>query len=133
MNSLKINEAGFESTVDANETLLLRFVMDDAHAVVDQGLAGMFPNTVFAHVNVAQEPSLARMFSLNSEPAVAIFRQKIILFFEKGEQDGEKLAYLLQKISMLDMDKIRMNIEKDKAEQALHMRRACPTIRARTI
>lgn len=133
MDSLKINEGNFESTVDNSETLLLRFVSDDADAIVDQGLSDRFPNTVFAHVNVDQEPSLAHMFSLGSEPAVAIFRQKIVLFFEKGEHDGEKLDYLLQKISMLDMDKIRMNIEKEKAEQAVHLRRACPTVRARMI
>lgn len=133
MNSLKISEANFESTVDSNEMLLVRFVLQDSDATLDKRLAGMFPNTIFAHVNIGEEAALARMFSLDGEPAVAIFRQKIILFFEKGVQDSERLGYLLQQISMLDMDKIRTNIDKEKAAQALHMRRACPTQRARTI
>ena len=131
MNSLKISAASFESTVNSSETMILRFVLNDDDANPDQGLRSMFPNAVFAHINVAQEPTLAEMFSVNAEPAIAIFRQKIILFFEKGEQDSEKLTYLLQKISMLDMDKVRQNIEKEKAAQALHMRRACPTVRAK--
>lgn len=131
MNSLKISEANFESTVDATETLVVRFVPDDTQAIVDKRLSAMFPNTVFAHVNVDQDPSLARMFSLDGEPAVAVFRQRIILFFEKGQPETERLVYLLQQISMLDMDKVRLNIEKEKAAQALHMRRVCPTVRSR--
>ncbi len=133
MNSLKISEANFESTVDATETLVVRFVTDDSQAIVDKRLSAMFPNTVFAHVNVDQDPSVARMFSLDGKPAVAVFRQRIILFFENGQQDTEKLVYLLQQISMLDMDKVRLNMEKEKAAQALHMRRACPTVRSRMI
>ncbi|MCM0044937.1 MAG: hypothetical protein NBV65_09945 [Burkholderiaceae bacterium] len=133
MNSLKIDAASFESTVETSETLVLQFVRDDADALANRGLAGMFPQTVFAHVNVNEAPSVARMFAVADEAAVAIFRQKIILHFDKSAPDVEKLGYLLQQISTLDMDKIRMNIEKDKAEQALHMRRACPTVRGRVI
>ena len=133
MNSLKISAASFEPTVNSSETLILRFVLNDDDAIPDQALRSMFPNAVFAHVRVDQEPTLATMFSVNAEPAIAIFRQRIVLFVEKGEQDSETLAYLLQKISMLDMDKVRQNIQQEKAAQALHMRRVCPTVRARMI
>lgn len=54
MNSLKISEDNFESTVNSNETLVIRFVLQDADAAVDKRLSGMFPNTVFAHVNIDQ-------------------------------------------------------------------------------
>jgi hypothetical protein len=37
----------------------------------------------------------------------------------------------MQQISMLDMDKIRQNIEQEKAAEALHMRRACPISRGK--
>lgn len=129
MRSLKISQASFESSVHASETLVLRFVLSDADVDPDQKLQDKFPAVVFAHANINQEPALASMFSLNGETALAIFRQKIILFLEKGDLDGERLGGVLAQISALDMDQIRLNMEKEKAEQALHMRRACPTVR----
>ena len=60
-----------------------------------------------------------------------IFRQRIMLYVEKGFHDTEKFRYLMQQISMLDIDKIRQNIEKEKAVEALRMRRACPISRGK--
>ena len=88
---------------------------------------------MLAHCNVKQDPALAKKFGLEDESALLIFRQRIILYVEKGFHDTEKVSYLMQQISLLDMDKIRQNIEQEKAAQALHMRRACPTIRAKHI
>jgi len=129
MRSLKISQASFEPSVHASETLVLRFVLSDADVDPDQNLQDKFPDVVFGHVQINQEPDLASMFSLNNETALAIFRQKIILFLEKGDLDSERLGGLLTQISALDMDQIRLNMEKEKAEQALHTRRACPTVR----
>ncbi len=133
MKSSAVSAANFEALVDASETLILRFVSSDSEISQDQVLASLIPSAVLAHCNVAQEPALAKTFGLEDESALVIFRQRIILYVEKGFHDTEKVTYLMQQISMLDMDKIRQNIEKEKAAEALHMRRACPTIRAKLI
>jgi len=133
MSSSEVNSTNFEAIVDTSETLILRFVLSDTEITQDQILASLIPSAVLAYCNVKQEPALARTFGLEDESALVIFRQRIILYLEKGFHDKEKVSYLMQQISMLDMDKIRHNIEQEKAAQALHMRRACPTIRAKHI
>lgn len=129
MHSLKICLANFESSVNASETLVLRFVLNDADIALDQNLQNDFSDVNFAYANINDDPDLASMFSLKDETALAIFRQKIILFLEKDDVDSERLRGLLGKISELNMDQIRLNLEKEKAELALHTRRACPTLR----
>ena len=133
MSSSEVNSTNFEALVDTSETLILRFVLSDTEISQDQILASLIPSAVLAHCNVKLEPALAQTFGLEDESALVIFRQRIILYVEKGFHDTEKVSYLMQQISMLDMDKIRHNIELEKAAQALHMRRACPTIRAKHI
>lgn len=133
MKSLNVSPTNFEAVVDTSETLILRFVLSEAEISQDQVLASLVPSAMLAHCDVKQVPALAKTFGLEDESALVIFRQRIILYVEKGFHDTEKVSYLMQQISMLDMDKIRQNIEKEKAAEALHMRRACPTIRAKLI
>jgi hypothetical protein len=133
MKSLNVSPTNFEAVVDTSETLILRFVLSEAEISQDQVLASLVPSAVLAHSNVKQDPALARTFGLEDESALVIFRQRIILYVEKGFHDTEKVSYLMQQISMLDMDKIRQNIEQEKAAEALHMRRACPISRGKMI
>ena len=131
MKSLTVSSTNFEELVDSSETLILRFILNDTETSQDQVLASLVPSAVLAHCDVKQVPALAKTFGLEDESALVIFRQRIILYVEKGFHDAEKVSYLMQQISMLDMDKIRQNIEQEKAAEALHMRRACPISRGK--
>jgi len=107
--------ADFDALVETSETLIVRFVTSATETGQDQLLASVIPSAVIAHCDVHQEPELSQRFGLVTESALLIFRQRIILYFEKGAHDVDRVAYLMQQISMLDMDKIRENIEKEKA------------------
>jgi hypothetical protein len=131
MKSLTVSSTNFEELVDTSETLILRFILNDTEISQDQVLASLVPSAVLAHCDVKHASALAKTFGLEDESALVIFRQRIILYVEKGFHDTEKVSYLMQQISMLDMDKIRQNIEQEKAAQALHMRRACPISRGK--
>ena len=133
MTSFEVSSTNFEALVDTSETLILRFVLCDTEMLEDRVLASLVPSAVIAHCNVKQEPALALKFGVEEESALVIFRQRIILYVDMGFHDTEKVSYLMQQISMLDMDKIRHNIEQEKAAQALHMRRICPISRAKLI
>jgi hypothetical protein len=133
MKSLAVSSTNFEELVDTSETLILRFILNDTEISQDQVLACLVPSAVLAHCDVNQAPSLAKAFGLDGESALVIFRQRIILFVEKGFHDAERVGNLMQRITMLDMDKIRQNIEKEKAAEALHMRRACPISRGKML
>jgi len=131
MSPSTTSAADFDALVETSETLIVRFVTSETETGQDQLLASVIPSAVIAHCDVHQEPELAQRFGLVNESALLIFRQRIILHFEKGAHDVDRVAYLMQQISMLDMDKIRENIEKEKAAEALHLRRACPISRAK--
>jgi len=115
MKSINVSPTNFEAVVDTSETLILRFVLSEAEISQDQILTSLMPSAVLAHSNVKQDPALARTFGLEDESALVIFRQRIILYVDKGFHDTEKVSYLMQQISMLDMDKIRQNIQQEKA------------------
>ena len=127
------DETNFEALVDESETLIMRFVLSDSEISQDQVLTSLAPAAVLAHCNVTEEQALAQTFGLREESALAIFRQRIILYFETGFHSLDRVSYLMQQISMLDMNKIRQNIEQEKAAQALHIRRTCPIARAKLI
>ncbi len=133
MSFFEVSSTNFKALVDSSETLILRFVLSDAEILQDRVLASLVPSAVLAYCNVKQESAIAMAFGVEDESALVIFRQRIILYVERGFHDTGKVSYLMQQISMLDMDKIRHNIEKEKAAQALHMRRACPISRAKLI
>lgn len=118
MSSFEVSSTNFEALVDTSETLILRFVLRDTEILQGRVLASLVPSAVLAHCNVKQEPALALTFGMEDESALVIFRQGIILYVDNGFHDTEKVSYLMQQISMLDMDKIRQNIEQEKAAQA---------------
>ncbi len=130
---LKLGEDNFFSMVDTCETLVISFVLNDEVFSISPVLTAKFPNVRFAYVNLRDEPRLSGMFNLTAEPALVISRQATILYIEKGSHEAEKVDYLLQKISLLDMNRVRLHIEQEKAAHALHMRRACPIIRAKLL
>jgi hypothetical protein len=70
------------------------------------------------------------MFGLSKEPALLIFREQVVLYFERGEHSRERIAGLLTQVCALDMAQVREAIAEEKrAEIALRMRRVCPTAR----
>jgi hypothetical protein len=73
---------------------------------------------------------VAAMFGLGAEPALLIFRERVVLYLEVGEHTRERIEGLLTQILALDMHAVREDIEEQKrAEIALRMRRVCPTAR----
>jgi hypothetical protein len=74
--------------------------------------------------------AVAALFGLDSEPALVIFRDRIVLYLEPGVHPLERVEALLAQVRVLDMDQVRAAIEDEKrAEVALRMRRVCPTAR----
>ena len=106
------DETNFEALVDESETLIMRFVLSDSEISQDQLLTSLAPAAVLAHCNVTEEQALAQTFGLREESALAIFRQRIILYLETGFHSLDQVSYLMQQISMLDMNKIRQKLNK---------------------
>lgn len=124
---LDLTHADFHSRVEASATLVVEFANASQPASESHPLAERFPAVTFARVDPAREPDIASMFGLATAPALLIFRESIVLYFEVGAHSIERTADLITRIRALDLDKVRAAIAKERAETAVHMRRICPT------
>jgi thioredoxin 1 len=128
MTTLALTRELFDAAVASHPLLVVQFVPGSAWPMAD--LAQRFPDVAFAHVDPERDPMVAALFGLGPEPALLIFRERIVLYLEKGVHAPERVEALLAQVRALDMDQVRAAIEEEKrAEVALRMRRVCPTAR----
>ena len=106
LKSFPVGERNFEALVDTSETLLMRFVLNEHELEQDQVLSTLAPSAVLAHCQVNQESALAQTFGMNEQGGLAIFRQRIILYLEKGCHSIDQVSYLMQQI---DRKSTRLN------------------------
>jgi len=84
----------------------------------------------FLHVDPHAAPAIAAMFGVSEGPALLILRQKIVLYFALAEHTADEIGTLLERVEALDMDQVQRALQAEReAEQALRMRRVCPTAR----
>jgi len=74
------------------------------------------PHITFGKVDTEAEQALAAAASISSIPTLMIFRDGILLFSEAGALPGPELEGLVSQVEALDMDEVRADIERMKAE-----------------
>ena len=130
MNVLSLSDESFRPAVESTAILLVEFAIGAVADGAQHPLADRFPLVTFARVDAKGAPAVAAMFGMGEEPALLIFREQIVFYFERGEHSAERIAGLLAQVCALDMTQVREAIEEEKrAEVALRMRRVCPTAR----
>ena len=90
MSVLSLADESFRPTVEATPILAVEFAVG---AVGDGGhhpLADRFPLVTFAGVDPARAHAVAAMFGLGEEPALLIFREQTVLYFERGEHSADE-------------------------------------------
>ena len=128
MSVLRLTEDSFHQTVSESECLVVEFGIASAGASVLEQLRQRHAGTVFAHVDPQAQPELAALFGLGEEPALLIFREKVVLYLEEGEHSAMRVDELLEQVLALDMNVVRAEIDEQKrTEVALGIRRMCPT------
>ncbi len=73
---------------------------------------------VWGKLDTENQGELATAFGIRSIPTVMVFRQGILLFSQAGVLPGGALDELVTKISELDMDAIRKDIEEHEKAHA---------------
>lgn len=76
------------------------------------------PHITFGKVDTEAEQDLAAAAGISSIPTLMIFRDGILLFSEAGALPGPELANLLDQVEALDMEEVRADIERLKADAA---------------
>ncbi|MGE3876862.1 MAG: thioredoxin family protein [Parvibaculaceae bacterium] len=124
---IELTQSDFHSRVEGSAILVVEFAVSAAPMEGPHPLSQRFPDATFARVDPVREPGIARMFGLAVAPALLIFREGIVLYLETGDHSAERIGGLLDRITALDLDKIRDAVAEERAKASVHMRRICPT------
>ena len=127
-----LDETGFDRFVSDNDTAVIGFVEKEADAAVFSALAngvlGKHSGVAFAQVR-GNSRALFDMFGLGGT-GTAIFRGRVGMYLEAGLPAADQLARLLDGIVALNMDRVRAQIEQERAaRESLAVHRVCPATR----
>jgi hypothetical protein len=127
-----LDETGFDRFLSDNDTAVIGFVEKVADTAVFSALAngvlGKHSGVAFAQVR-GNSRALFDMFGLGGT-GTAIFRGRVGLYLEAGLPAANQLARLLDGIVALNMDRVRAEIEQERAaRESLAVHRVCPATR----
>ena len=128
-----LDAESFDDFVSGNEVAVVGFMgADGGDAAIFSAGAGQalprHPEASFATVS-SDSRGLFEMFGLNGS-ALAIFRQRIVVYLEPGIPAAGHMTQLLDRVAALDMAQAHAEIEQERAASAaLATHRVCPTAR----
>jgi len=127
-----LDEFGFDRFVSDNDTVVIGFFEEDGDAATFSALAnevlGIHPGVAFAQVHRTNR-GLFELFGLRGT-ATAIFRGRVGMYLETGLPAPGQLARLLDGVAALNMERVRTQIDQEKAaRESLAVHRVCPATR----
>jgi thioredoxin 1 len=87
-----------------------------AFAPVFEAASARHPDVVFAKVDTEAEPELAAEFEIRAIPTLMVLRDGILLGANAGMVPAAALDEIVAKVTALDMDAIRREIDADEAK-----------------
>ena len=122
MATVEINEPRFSDIIDNNSIVFLDFWASwcgpcVAYGPVYERVSEDFPDVVFGKIDTEAEPQLAQSFNIRSIPTTIAFKEGIGVFMQPGALPEEALRDLVEKISELDMDEVRAELENRKSSE----------------
>ena len=121
MATIELTSENFDQVVSDNNYVIIDFWAPwcgpcKNFAPIYESVSEQHEDIVFAKVNTEEQTELAAHFQIRSIPTLMIFREQIVIFSQPGMLPEKEFGELLVKAGELDMDDVRQQIEKEKAE-----------------
>ncbi len=119
MATVEITNNNFENIIESNEIVILDFWASWCgpcrnFAPTFESASEKHPDIVFGKINTEEQEALANSFSVRSIPTIAVFREKVVVYFESGALPANALDDLIAQVKELDMEKIKAEIAAQK-------------------
>lgn len=121
MATIELNKENFNPTIEDNPIVILDFWAEwcapcRAFGPTFEAASETHPDIVFGKVNTEEHGEIAQAFNIRSIPTLMVFRDQIVLYSQAGALPGQQLEQLIAQVRMLDMDKVRADIERQSGE-----------------
>ena len=122
MPTIELTKDNLDSTIEGNDIVFIDFWAEwcgpcKMFKPVFEAASDKYTDIVFASCNTEQQQEVAGAFGIRSIPTLAVFREKVLVFMQPGALPAAAIDEIVEKVKELDMDEVRADIEKQKAEQ----------------
>lgn len=124
MATVDLSEANFNETIENNNIVIIDFWAPwcgpcKQFGPIYEKTSEQYPEIVFGKVNTEVEQALGGHFQIRSIPTTIILKENIAVFQQAGVMPEEGLKDIIRQVQELDMDMVRLEIEKQQqAENA---------------
>jgi thioredoxin len=120
--TIALTKDNFNDTVESNSTIIIDFWASwcgpcKSFAPTFEAASENHDDVVFGKVNTEEQQELAQACNIKSIPTLMIFREQILLYSQAGALPPAQLEDVIDKTKALDMDQVRVDIEKQSQEQ----------------
>jgi thioredoxin 1 len=110
-----------DKLIEGNEIVLIDFWAEwcgpcKMFGPIFEAASEKYPDIKFVKVDTEDQPELAAAFGVRSIPTLVGFREQIGLFAQPGALPAEALDGVIDQVKGLDMDEVKADVEKMKAE-----------------
>ncbi len=105
------SESDLAEVLDRADTVIIDFWSPacppcKAFAPVFEEASSRHPEVAFCKVNTLEDEELSGAFEVEQIPTLVAIRDRVLVAFQPGYLEGEKLDDLIRQIAALDMDSV---------------------------